>query len=328
MEESRFLSEARRQYLCNIKRAKKELEEKLDDTTRDRDDLLVKFSGDIEPLNMPFLTEKEFVEVYYGKVANISEKQRKLSEDLSGKSVDLIKSHLFSNSIIYHPDTDSLMYTLDEYRDYYGHSEGFDIFMESGYDIPKIDFSVFNFTTLPFVVTRSIYNLENDLWYLGVEYFNMLEHIKMLQSQLDDYESASAPQVSLPNSHYNSSYYTSNIVDPPEELNNDQIEELGFPKTQIVVNIKRYLHNVGKQVGKKAKIDESRKLFKYLNSDYGKLFIEAQNNFKDTVILKLEEFYHHIGLREASTWFRRIFGRRISTYNEYKMKQLIQKSKC
>ena len=62
---------------------------------------------------------------------------------------------------------------------------------------------------------------------------------------------------------------------------------------------------------RKDKVDCARKIFEYLDTDECKRFLFSQDKLRVTIVNKLHDFYHIDGLREASTWYRRIFGERM-----------------
>ena len=198
-------------------------------------------------------------------------------------------------------------------------------------------FSKYNLQNLPFVVTRYITYLEDELRELIVEEKVLEEHVQELNRQLYELEkppqSISSPAkpiaargslcvgivthtASIPEEQTNDDglKFPSSVTDyfyPDEVLRRKEIETLGFPKTEIIRELKYWICKIEATIGKEKKVAASRKIFRYLAEPYPKKFIEYHHKFKTTLEDKLKQFRYEDGLREAGTWWRNIFGTRM-----------------
>ena len=180
----------------------------------------------------------------------------------------------------------------------------------------KIDLSVLNCDILPFILTRSIYNSELELWEGLMEYYNILEHNSRLSSQLSYLkDDLSEVKDKLKD---NKKIKKFNLLDFQDELSMEEIKSYGFPKTKIILDIKEYLNEITYVYSRDEKIKISRNLFRYMYNDYVKKFINSHEKFNCTIKLKLEELCYNENLREAKVWYRSIFGKRMPVIEDTK----------
>ena len=59
-------------------------------------------------------------------------------------------------------------------------------------------------------------------------------------------------------------------------------------------------------------------LFRYMDNDYVKKFINTYETFNSTIKSKLEELCYNENLREAKVWYRSIFGKRMPVIEDTK----------
>ena len=88
------------------------------------------------------------------------------------------------------------------------------------------------------------------------------------------------------------------------------IKKFGYPKNKLIFDIQGYLCKIDHTIGRIARINVSRELFKYLANNIDS-FITDNTKFKNVLILKLYEFRDKEKLREASVWYRWIFKKRM-----------------
>ena len=168
----------------------------------------------------------------------------------------------------------------------------------------------YGFNSLPFHVTRSITELESELHMIFVsllvtedhrerlEKYRMKEHEDEPETDVVAKPSVAKPSVATP-------------TETPESIRKEQIEIFGYPKTEIVYNVKYWLDLIPMAPDRNTRIALSRKIFQYLAEPYGKKFIQSNEKFKTTLEQKLIEIRHVENIREAHTWWRAIFGTRM-----------------
>ena len=177
----------------------------------------------------------------------------------------------------------------------------------------RIDLSDLDCNTLPFILTRSIYNSELELWEGLMEYYNVLEHNSRLSSRLSKLQDN---LMELKDDIRDE--LKGKMCNIKDDLSMKEIKDYGFPKTKIISQIRKYLNKVMDVYGKDEKIKIIRNLFKYMENDYVKEFINSHNKFDLTVKRKLEELCYRENLKEARVWYRNIYGKRIPIVEDTK----------
>ena len=94
-------------------------------------------------------------------------------------------------------------------------------------------------------------------------------------------------------------------------MDRDGVTKFVFNKNRICSDISKLIHEIEWYYTRDGKIACARKIFQYLERYECKCFMDSHNKFKTTVINKLHDLYNIDGLREAKTWYRRIFGERM-----------------
>ena len=96
-----------------------------------------------------------------------------------------------------------------------------------------------------------------------------------------------------------------------ETIRKEEMETIGYPKTEIVHKIEFWLDRIRMAPNRDARIGLMRKIFQYLAEPYGKKFIQSHAKWKKTIEQKLIELRYVENIREAHTWWRTIFGTRM-----------------
>lgn len=193
--------------------------------------------------------------------------------------------------------------TFEDFCDIYGEIDGELIWEHSARQEisqrPEDRLSNYTFGTLPFAKTRSAWNLEKELYTDIAEYYNIKDHIMRLDRA----------SLRLKTETKRAAWLV--------KLDESEQKELGFRKTLICNDIKELLDESMKVTNdRKDKIDCARKIFEYLDTDECKRFLFSHNKLRVVLVNKLHDFYHIDGLKEASTWYRRIFGERMPLEKE------------
>ena len=135
---------------------------------------------------------------------------------------------------------------------------------------------------LPFIYTRYIDKLENKLQKTILDFMILDKYNRLLDKQLT-------------------------LLDK----NQSDINIYGYPKTEIIKNLKKMMSEADKYIEKKDKVSSIKKLFEYLAEEYPKKFLNDNNQFCSVVKEKLIEFRYKNNIKQAKVWWRAIFKTRM-----------------
>jgi len=276
---TRQIATIRKKYLHSLKKVKQDIQRDTNDICCDTEHVCLTITQkypDATPVVNPFRLEKDYFDVLNRNIDCTDELHEK-SIEINDDARDIMFKEIFKNHL-------DCSYDIPEWDDGY-------------LNCPKVTSSNeeslanYNFDTLPFAVTRLIYDLEYDLYSACLEHICVCNHNKDINEQIGELE------LEMHNMTIN------------EEAKEE--EKLGYCKNKIVSDVKKLLNKNANMKGRDNKIEVTRQLFNYLNSKECKIFINDYKNFKKTVKHKLHDFYHKDNLREAHTWYRNLFGERM-----------------
>ena len=98
------------------------------------------------------------------------------------------------------------------------------------------------------------------------------------------------------------------------ELSNNELDDLheyGYRRRKILKELRVLMNKNYTANGVREKINTTRRVFEYLDTPECIRFMKNHPVFENSAKEKLHCFYHIDRLREAQTWYRRIFGERI-----------------
>ena len=256
----------------------------INEINKKREDLtnLIKKKYPKEEINYGLF--KNRVDFYNILCKNIDSSEYLYSTSIEINNMAINEMQNILKKIIYKFD-DSNWYDYFEFIDYYGETLGKKKWNEIEF---VIDFSKFTYDTLPFISTRSITNMEQEIFILLVEYFNVYEHFKILKKQLTN----------LDNLHKSNKVSIDN-----------------YNRKKIIKKIKYLLSDCKSSINLESKIINAHKFFDYICSKECKLFLEKELYFKEVVLDKLKELYYLNNIRIAKKWYRLISNKRIPLNN-------------
>ena len=208
-----------------------------------------------------------------------------------------INKEVFSTTRQLCKDTDNSWYTFDEYCNYYGKPFA-SKFWQEAQNTMKIDLTEFSFDNLPFCMTRQLMHNKKNIFRSLLCYYMMLHDSEMLDDQLEFLKKRGKQKK-------NTEIITSN------QQEQDDLESYGYRKTKIIHSIKQFLNVISECKSSTDKINNMRKMFCFCESNEFKRFLQCQDMFRKTVQMKLYHLRNKDNVREAATWYRRIFDERM-----------------
>ena len=269
----------RQKYLDTLIKVKKEIQSDTNDFFCDTEHVCLTITQKYPhatPVVNPFRLEKDYFDVLNRNIDCTDELHEK-SIEINDDARDIMFKEIFK-------DHHDCSYDIAEWDDGYSNCPK---------DTSSNEESLanYNFDTLPFPVTRSIYDLEYDLYSACLEHICVCKHNKDINKQIDELE------LEMHNKAIN------------EQAKED--EKLGYCKNKIVLDVKNLLDKNMYTKGRDNKVEVTRQLFNYLNSAECKRFMNDHKKFELVVKRKLHHFYNVDNLREAKTWYRNLFNGRM-----------------